>query len=113
MLEELEEIREKMREVTATDTRPIDFRNSDGTYRSDFTLMVAKVLAEGVAASVASEVIAIVIEFVTKRKLAAKPSDKTNRRITKVSVRAFPCRVDLNHAHRPVACWLKQKLPRS
>ena len=85
VLEELEELRSKAKEQTSTqDSRALDFKRPDGSYRSDFTLMCAKVLNAGVAASRASAVIEIVIEFVTKKKLVSKPSARTHGRITKV-----------------------------
>lgn len=84
VLEELEALRKKAREHDAESKEPLDFRGPNGAYSSEFTLMCAKVLNAGVAASRASDVIEIVIEFATKRKLASKPSARTNGRIIKV-----------------------------
>ena len=84
VLEELEALRKKAREHDAESKAPLDFRRPDGSYSSEFTLMCAKVLNSGVAASRASDVIEIVIEFATKRKLASKPSERTHGRIIRV-----------------------------
>lgn len=85
LLAELEEMREKAK--LHDSKAPLDFRRPDGSYSSEFTLMCAKVLNSGVAASRASDVIEIVIEFATKRKLASKPSERTHGRIIRVIFR--------------------------
>ena len=89
LLAELEEMREKAKQHDSK--APLDFRRPDGSYLSEFTLMCAKVLNSGVAASRASDVIEIVIEFVTKRKLASKPSERTHGRIITVIFRCCCC----------------------